>query len=218
MWQNNRFEHRAKLAENKNPVDIVGRERGGGWTETEEDAWWRHVFPSSCGKIALLGIAHFLQTHCRVQQPILLVVEACSISGSAMMECNDLPGVTVHTVSIDHKMSLRTPDGLKKPTHQAEVSSVCFELLIEEAEKRNRCAYHAVLFQLTTSCKSWSQASKYIHEAGEAPAVLRGCARQGPPGRQRRRDKRAHKLVHAEVDRNYDRSWAWLYGSGEHSG
>ena len=80
-----RWEHRAGLAENKNPVDIVGRERGGGWTEHEEDNWWRHVFPSSCGKIALVGIAHFLQVHCKVTEPCILVVEACSISGSAMM-------------------------------------------------------------------------------------------------------------------------------------
>jgi hypothetical protein len=211
-----RWEHRAGLAENKNPVDIVGRERGGGWTEHEEDNWWRHVFPSSCGKIALVGIAHFLQVHCKVTEPCILVVEACSISGSAMMESQDLPGVTVHTVSIDHKASLRTPDGDTRPTYVAEVASVCFEHMIERAEAKNKCAYHAVLFQVTSSCKSWSQASKYIHEAGEAQAVLRGCARHGPQGRNRRRDKRVHKQVHAEIDRNYNRSWGWLYGSAAH--
>lgn len=215
IWQNGKYRHAAKLAENNNPTNIIGRELGGGWTEADEDTWWRHVFPSSCGKIALVGVAHFLQVHCEVKEPCILVVEACSISGSAMMESGELPGVTVHTVSIDHKNSLLTPDGVKKPTYCMEVATVCFEHVIEEAEKTHQCEYHAVLLQITSSCKSWSQASKYVHEAGEPRAVMRGCARPGPAGRHRRRDKRVHKMVTDEVDRNYDRSWSWLYGGQE---
>jgi hypothetical protein len=171
------------------------------------------VFPSSCGKIALAGIAHFLQGPCNVKKPFILVVEACSISGSAMMESGELPGVTVHTVSIDHKNSLLTPDGVEKaPTYCMEVDSVCFEHVIEAAETTHQCEYHAVLLQITSSCKSWSQASKYVHEAGDPRAVNRGCARPGPAGRHRRHDKRVHRLVTSEVDRNYDRTWSWLYG------
>jgi hypothetical protein len=116
--------HRASIAERDNPVDIIGRDAGGGWTQAQEDTYWRHTYPSSCGKLELQGISTFLIEHCQVPQQRILIIEACAITGGAWMEASKFPHMTVDVVSIDTKMQILTPDGLRKPTRCCDIRAV----------------------------------------------------------------------------------------------
>jgi hypothetical protein len=42
--------------------------------------------------------------------------------------------------------------------------------------------------------------------------MTRGCARKGPAGRPRRRDKQVNKWITLQMDKNYERTMCFLYG------
>ena len=169
--------------------------------------------PSSCGKVALQSIASFLRQQCNKLKPRVLVIEICSITGSAMMEAGDIADATIDVANVDYKKGIMTPDGTRRPWRRVGcIREVCFEKLIDECEATmgKGASYDAVFFLVTTSCQSFSAVSKHIHEAGEQSAKEKGDARSGCQGRVRRHERKVHRWVTLQMSRNYARTFHWL--------
>ena len=110
------------------------------------------------GGIAIdCALERFLRQQCNKLKPRVLVIEICSITGSAMMEAGDIADATIDVANVDYKKGIMTPDGTRRPWRRVGcIREVCFEKLIDECEATmgKGESYDAVFFLVTTSCRS----------------------------------------------------------------